>query len=286
MIITKLRGGLGNQLFQFSAGYYFSKKKRTKLLIDSSWYDNISKKDTARCCLVQEITGSDFEIIERGRIASSLLRNRLINKLFLAREEKQFEFCEDIPSRYPLTILDGYWQSRFYADAAREYLRQKILEINLSEEATILAKKIENNRAAVVVHVRRGDFFNKNNLSTYGICTDNYYLNSIKFFLSEIGSNAKFFVFSDDYDWISKSEIFKSNCEIVRPMSLDGLMDFVVMSKASNYVISNSTYSWWAAYISKNTLNESMVLMPEYWISGVRVSSKNFHLEKSRLMTG
>lgn len=115
---------------------------------------------------------------------------------------------------------------------------------------------------SVCVTIRRGDYFSNSNYEkVYGICDGKYYKKAIDFLCSTL-LNPKFFIFSDDIEWVKK------NIEFPKDSYFEDGNDPIweklrLMYSCKHFVISNSTFSWWAQYLSRNP--EKIVVSPAKW---------------------
>ncbi|MCZ0860829.1 alpha-1,2-fucosyltransferase [Methanocorpusculum sp. MG] len=122
---------------------------------------------------------------------------------------------------------------------------------------------IDTSPNSVCIHVRRGDYVqNKDVNDMVGVCGLMYYIKGISYISQNI-SNPIFFVFSDDIEWAKNNLTFPSE-PIFMPMSERGIDDLHLMSRCKHFIISNSTFSWWAAFLSTASPNK-IVVAPSNW---------------------
>lgn len=277
MVIIKLQGGLGNQLFQYAVGRVLSYKNNTMLKIDLSNYNsqiNITPRQYELALFDVEENFSTPE--ESKKIKGPVLYNifkKIINKLHFKLSssgyifERNFNFDSTILSLKGDIYLDGYWQSWKYFDDYSDIIKKNftLKSKYLNEVDKDLLNQIENSNS-VAIHVRRGDYINNNNINKlFGVCDKSYYNCAIEFVKNKI-SNPKFFIFSDDPDWCSKE--FGDNFFIISKHK--DWQDFWLMSKCKNQIIANSSFSWWAAYLNDNI--KKIVIAPQKWFSGIDVN--------------
>jgi len=113
---------------------------------------------------------------------------------------------------------------------------------------------------SVSIHVRRGDYLN--NTHVYPILDLYYYESSLKI-LNEIGiNNPKIYIFSDDIMWCKSNFNFENQFFIENN---DDIIDLFIMSECENNIISNSTFSWWGAFLNKNPYKK--VICPSIWFN-------------------
>ncbi len=266
MIIVRLRGGLGNQLFQYAAGkaladhysvplkldtYTYSKHKYRKFELDNFKIDCqiASRKE------VHQFTGSNF-------IARYLhKRNNFINnqKIFAQPYFHYYPGFFQLPSDI---YLSGYWQSERYFASIKPMLGQLITpKRQISHQNQ---KKIEEIKQynAVSVHIRHGDYVtNPKYNQFFGTLDRDYYLKAI----SHIRQNTlspRFYLFSDDQDWVSKEFGDLEDCHAVDiNRGDDSYLDLILMSYCKHHIIANSTFSWWGAWLNFNP--DKIVIAPQ-----------------------
>lgn len=155
--------------------------------------------------------------------------------------------------------LDGLWQNMQYFEGYEE----KILEWfkfkrKYSDKEVKVLELIKSNNA-VSIHVRRGDFVK----STLDICGKEYYKKAIEIISNKINS-PYFFVFTDDYDYASELFDNLKNKYIVKGNTRDAIYDMMLMSECKHNIISNSTFSFWASFLNKNS--DKIVIAPKYCV--------------------
>ena len=166
-------------------------------------------------------------------------------------------------------FLRGYFQSEKYF----KHNRCKILEFfeplpKINEFLSKKYSKLVHNKDVVSVHIRRGDYLE---LTDYHAVTGkDYYDKAMK----EFPDSHTFVFFSDDIEWCKKT--FKGNNNIFIEKQ-DDVLDLYLMSKITNNIIANSSFSWWAAWMNEN--KDQKVIAPSAWFG-----PKNMHLSKKDLL--
>jgi hypothetical protein len=268
MIIIKLVGGLGNQMFQYSLGRKLSILNKTKLKFDvsdlSALADNkiLTKRDYGLdkfCVDGSFLTDQELSIFKHRRFNNF---QKIVDQI-LPIQKKTFVFERNLYFNKAIlkiksnTYLDGYWQSPLYFDDIRDVLISDFkISFELENDAKLTLKDIEDSNS-VSVHIRRGDYLKLANI--YHILDLNYYYDSIRY-LSEKYSNLKFFIFSDDIKWC-KENIKLENVSFVT--SNEPYLDLFLMSKCKHNIIANSSFSWWSAWLNQNC--EKIVIGPRKW---------------------
>jgi hypothetical protein len=275
MIIVSIKGGLGNQLFQYAIGLQLSKNNNCKLYLDLSWYKN-NTTDTPRKFML-DYFNLEYEIAtehEIGKIKglNSILgkiKNRLENYFLPIEKRKHIVelnhcFNEKILSLKGDVYLEGTWMNEKYFLNVADQIKKMYSKKPILHE---YYKEIEGNirdKNAFCVHIRRGDYVsNPSTLKYHGLVPFEYYLNSMSLILKS-NNDAEFYFFSDDIDWVKSCISDKSNCTFVSKDFHDSdIQEFYLMSLCKGQIIANSTFSWWAAWL--NTHPEKVVYAPKRW---------------------
>ena len=285
MIIVRLTGGLGNQLFQFFAAYALGKKYGLSVGIDCRHFiRNVGRKyelDKFKISnyvsVVNTLPLSNpahwdllYQIIRRTKFVS------IFENVF---KEDRFEFNKSffslkIPEK-GILYLDGLFQSYKYF----EFIRNDVIDLMspisaLSDYSeNVLDRIIGSN--SVAIHVRRGDYVsNKGTAAYHGICSLDYYELAIRKILHEVDS-PEFYIFSDDLLW-AKANIVIPSAEVIYVDNKDPSLaheDLVLMSKCKHNIIANSTFSWWPAWLNEN--QKKIVVVPRQWFQGYKVSTND-----------
>ena len=287
MIIVQLMGGLGNQMFQYATGLALAKRHGTALkldltaLLDRSFRQNIVSRDYDLLVFnVPEEKASEVEIRKFRRLAdpaSRTLAERIGDKL-VSRHifcEKDPQFDTEVLKLPDETYLQGFFQDeRYFADSAQT-IRERFLltpdEATLPAATRNLADEIRSNES-ICVHVRRADYVNNRATSDFhGICSLGYYTKS----LSELRSNGAMgpvFVFSDDVEWCRQHLQETLGCTVVgeEHAGARASTHFWLMTLCQNFVIANSSFSWWAAWLAQG---DARVCRPDPWFDEPRYRS-------------
>ena len=263
MIVVRLKGGLGNQMFQYALGRVLSLKNNTKLKLDISFFNLNFKSITKRTYNLDvfnvkaEITRSSYLIFMLRRIFKS------------NGQEKSFQFDKRILSIGGNAYLDGYWQSPRYFEGFEEVVRRDFTLKNvLLHNTKILAEEIKSSNS-LGIHVRRGDYVGNKN---YEVVNNDYYRKGIEI-ISEKTKVEKIYVFSDDIEWCKKNIKFDISTIFVGNDSagVKGEGNIYLMSLCQNFVIPNSTFSWWAAWLAP--YQAKIVVAPKQWFSDASIST-------------
>lgn len=273
MIVIKVMGGLGNQMFQYAFGRSLEECGR-EVKYDLSYFDSIPAGDTIRVCELDEIVpdlpkATKWDLIKYTNIFQQLLRIMdayMGTRFSVIRTEESKNF--DISFYGELNkYLIGYWQNEKYFINIREILLNDFcFPVNkLNERNKKLIWRIRNSENAVAVHVRGGDYFSKDNIKIFGgICTPEYYKRAFEYF-GNMFENVNFFLFTNDVEWVKVNvDTDCHNIEVVDWNDKAGSwVDMYLMSICNHNVIANSSYSWWSAWMNQN--ENKVVIAPARW---------------------
>lgn len=283
MIIVKLIGGLGNQMFQYAAGRSLAYKYRTELKLDIRDFKNYT---------LRNYDLSSFDIIESFATPFDLSRilfpsDRLAVKVFKSVtwnvfhiqpikyiKELEYSFQQSFLKLSDNIYLDGYWQSEKYFLDIENIIRKEFSVVNpLTSTSKDLAGQIKNCEA-VSLHVRRGDYVSdpKTN-SVHGICGVDYYSNAIDMIRERI-ENPHFFIFSDDPEWACCNIKSDAPTTYVRHNDCSNdYEDMCLMRMCKHHIIANSSFSWWGAWLSENP--EKIVIAPQKWFNSKNMDTRD-----------
>lgn len=262
MFVIRIFGGLGNQLFQYSFGIYLSLKYNRDVFFDVEHYTiNPYRKlllDKFNLSLPLVSKNIHNKFIKFESLTLNKYYNLLVgNKYFTDDNFYKFQISDENDIYY----FNGYWQKYIFYNKISEdfkfvfnhqYINSSYNEIN----------QIQDDDFSVSVHVRRGDFLNKANSKAYKVCEPAYFTNA-EAYLTRIRKSERFnlYIFSDDINWVKENIKFKSKC-IYISTEYD-FLDFYLMSLCKANIISNSTFSLWAAIL--NNSKYKTVIAPKDW---------------------
>lgn len=259
-------GGLGNQMFQYAFARSYSLLNNENILLDIS---RLGKKRVFKNETIREFDLSVFEIKLRPTNSSgyqglvSLIQERLFPKKVL--KEKVFSFDESYLSKQDWNAAYGYFQSEKYFLPIRETLLSDFkLKIDLSDYTKSLVDKIKA-RECISIHIRRGDYLNNKNINYHGVCTLDYYYESLEY-LKSFCNDALVLIFSDDLTWVKENLKLKNDTIFVDGNSgKDSFQDMYLMSLCHHNIIANSSFSWWGAWLNQN--EKKKVVAPQNWFA-------------------
>ncbi len=269
MIITRISGGLGNQMFQYAIAKSIAKRKNDTFKLDNSFYSKqtLRKYELNLFYIEENISTENENILLRGkedlmyRIRKKL--NFPINRpSTYINEKKNSFFDKSIFSIKNDMYIDGFWQNEnYFIDLKDSLIKDFTAKKELSLEGKNQLLKIRNTES-VSVHVRRGDYVQDNHTNTiHGICDLNYYINST-IIINEKINNAIFYIFSDDIKWCKENFSFLKN-KVYIDDTKSAVEDLELMKNCNHNIIANSTFSWWGAWL--NTNKNKIVISPKIW---------------------
>jgi len=267
MVIVKIYGGLGNQMFQYAAGLVLASRLKTKLYVDASWF-NEKQPDN--------VTPRQYELDIFGINKSNLMLRKLasitIRKIVTLNEPGFTKYSEEFKAVAGNVKLDGYWQSYKYLEYDKNLVKAAFtFPKNISEQNSDLIKKIETSES-VAVHVRRADYVNVKSTSEFhGLATLDYYKEAVAEVTKKI-KKPRFFVFSDDQEWCKNNLKFGENVTFVdHNHDKQSFEDMRLMSLCKHNIIANSSFSWWGAWLNSN--NNKLVYAPKKWFNEASIDT-------------
>ena len=293
-VVTSLSGGLGNQLFQVTAALYLN--RGNPVLLDQSLgrprldgYHapevlnfsfpaeiKVLKKSKfawfARKCigynLRMNISPRAYEKL--GLVKALIQRLTSVVVLFFFGKKFSIEACQGL-GYYELNQSDesvlmiGYFQSYRWADTALSKSIDKGVQLlDFSDTfCTLRDKMLEE--APVVVHIRRGDYLNEDN---FGVLADDYYCTALQI-LNEEQEISKIWLFTDSPEEILESlpPEYRAMAYVVPNKGISTSETLELMRYGRAYVIANSSFSWWGAYLRMN--HGASVYAPKKWFKGM-----------------
>lgn len=276
MIIAQLNGGLGNQMFQYATAKAVSLKQNTELFLD---IDMLAEKDT----VIGDFFSRSFKLnifnIRAKFADKDLLKNFKLGVnnsmkislgrffksdlfIYYKRENRLFD-----PKIFGLSsnlYLAGHWITEKYFEQYRFNLLEDFTFRNSAtgKNLEILTKILSLN--SICVHIRRSDYIsNKNASSHFAHLTQKYYRDAINLITNRT-KDPTFFFFSDDMPWVKQEFSYLKNAIFCDQNDIEnGHEDLRLMINCKNFIIANSTFSWWGAWLSE--YNNKIVIAPKKW---------------------
>lgn len=294
MIIVKLYGGIGNQMFQYALGRHLAEKNSTFLKMDLTVYEmfKLRKYELHNFEIWQHI--ASIEEIETFKCENSTMLSRLVSKIgkrlgpklystsdfyqnTIVVKEKQFYFDPSVLDMKGNIYLDGYWQSEKYFCSIRDILLREFTIKHKQDYINVELTKLICNTESVSLHIRRGDYVqNPLTKQVHGICSLDYYEKAVNF-ITKRKSNCQFYLFSDDPIWVL------DNFKINHPTTIidhnnasTNYEDLRLMSLCKHNIIANSSFSWWGAWLNNNP--DKIVIAPKIWFADTEKNEQTIDL--------
>lgn len=273
MIIIQLKGGLGNQMFQYALYIALKNRGKTVKIDDETGFVNDKLRtpvlagygidyDKATKEEVVALTDSKMDIISR-------IRRKLTGR-------KTFRI-DEVSGRFDPKILElenaylvGYWQSdKYFSQESdirdiRHAFEKRPQELMSDAVSWSVLQQIECCES-VSLHVRRTDYIDAQHKHVHNLCSEKYYKDAVNKILQEY-PDAVFFIFTDDKEWC-KEHFQGPNFNVVELEEGEGtdIAEMMLMSRCKHHIIANSSFSWWAAWL--NDAPDKLVLAPSKWIN-------------------
>ena len=284
--IVKLMGGLGNQMFQYAFGKQLEKKHKCEVLYDLSWFELIKRKrlenpeEFADIILVRNYALDIFPNLEIKFASEKEIKKvcfprfNKIRRLFgmkpksgIVREKNAFIYEPELLEKRGACCFEGYFQNEKYILDIKDELIKTFELPELKPEDTYnknLLEKIQSCKNSVFVHVRREDYVKLDR-----VISQNYYKNAVKY-IKERVENPKFFVFcAEDTDYIKTKFDIGEEFEVIGDKNKTNenfYENLRLMMACKHAIIANSSYSWWAAWLSSQ--NKGIIIAPSPWLDG------------------
>lgn len=286
-VIIKITGGLGNQLFQYAMGRTIAIEKNVPLWLDISFFNNDDPYN--RVYVLNQFNIKADKILFEPYLDKKYL-NRLASlykKIDQSRDKKhkifinEPDFLDDskasmenyfrggpchkfdeffLSSISNNIVLNGYWQSEKYFKKIKSILLEDLKIIaNIPASIRAFATQITSVNA-VCIGIRQ--YTDSEASSNHFKLTAEYYEKAIELISSKV-ENPHFFIFTLETQWAEEN--IKSNFPITlitpNTSNEDAYLDLYLISQCKHFIIANSTYHWWGAYLSRN--KEKVVIAPK-----------------------
>jgi len=249
MVVVKLIGGLGNQLFQYAIGRNLTDKLGSRLKLDASFFKTQKKRKFAL---------DTFNFVPNVMAAEELPDFNIV------RERLGF-FNQGVLGQSGDVYLDGYWQSEKYFTDISSVIREDFSVRSALKGKNLIFSDQMKSCESVALHVRRGDYISEPSIvKSHGFCGLSYYQEAVQRLLRRV-PKAHFFLFSDDLPWVKENLL-----QFVRPATIvdanhgeTAYQDLRLMNLCRHHIIANSSFSWWGAWLSRH--ENKIVYAPRRW---------------------
>ncbi len=270
MIITKLIGGLGNQMFQYAAGRQIAVANNTQLKLDITGYDHqvgITPREYRLGVFNIQAAPADKSEIWRHRLTMAMLRHHKI-------QQKNIHNIGQFLALPDHSYLEGYWGSEKYFKDIEEIIRK---EFTLKNKPDAINQKMINQIKdcdSISIHIRRSDYVtDKKTHNFHGLCGLDYYRRAISLITKKV-MKPFFFIFSDDPYWCKTNlQLQYPTVYVTHNLGKKDHEDIRLMNKCKHNIIANSSFSWWGAWLNKN--KNKTVITPKKWFREPSIDTKD-----------
>jgi len=272
MNIVQIHSGLGNQMFQYAfllalrhrnpdskadTSVYRYRPSHNGYELNHVFGINETLATPQECHRLADVSKAFWPDLRRKLGFVQQREGTVIN------EPNPAEGCQPELLEKDNCYFIGYWQSeRYFADITDEVRRAFTFHLPLTISADAKRTQITSCNS-VSIHIRRTDYLKPRRIKDYNVCTPDYYQRAIAYMQSYV-PGCRFFVFSDDYNWVKANMEFPLGTVFVDGNTgQNAWQDMYLMSLCRHNIIANSSFSWWAAWLNNNP--DKIVIAPSQW---------------------
>ena len=268
MIITNLMGGLGNQMFQYAIGKQLSVKYNKELKLDKTFLlrrdlgDNFTYRN-----FDLDIFDMDLHIIENVTLNNDwVILEEPYNTPNLTNVIDNIDFNKTI-------YLNGFFQKEIYFKNIKKLLVEDF-KITINDENIKILENEILSLNSICVNIRRGDYVTNQNTNNFHGFYGNEFVNEAVLEITKTITEPMFYIFSDDIDWcVENIKIDFPHFFVNHTFKGDRFSSYLkLMSSCKHFIIPNSTFAWWAAWLSKN--DEKIVYAPKKWFNAQHMNTE------------
>lgn len=295
MIYVEMDGRCGNQLFHYAVARYIQLKTKNNqgLCInfnkifnqkdeENGWVDYLKDFQTIPYTYYPHsgtILKNESTFVQKIAIGLKAMQVKLLSHQSRQKQADKanigqkylnklgiYWVREGVNTIYPYNreniLVSGICESDFIYEI-QEILQKEIVPKKAIDPANEkLIREIDNSNS-VCISVRRGDFFTDKNSKKYGVCSPNYYIKAKEYFDKQNLDNTIYFCFSDDIEWCKENLNFTDKNVIFVSQDMPVYETLRLMFHCKNFILSNSTFSWWGQFLSKS--KDKIVISPARW---------------------
>lgn len=243
-------GRLGNQIFQYAACYAIAKKLGVEFIIPQKNIDNI-KQDGCFDYSNNQWIPYNFRMYDCFEITAPKGEVK-VDYIF---QEPYFHYTKEFNKIQDNTSVQGYYQSeKYFIDYKKDIIKEFTFKPKIRSQADDMIKDFRNNEI-VAVHIRRGD--NVIN-PAFPVISIEYIQEALNVFSNK---EYNFLIISDDIPYCK--EIFPESENIRFSNGTNDFVDLCLMTLCDHNIISNSSFSWWGAWLNNNP--NKIITAPSDW---------------------
>lgn len=262
MIVVTLKGGLGNQMFQYAAARALALKHGSALLIDQSFL----KADPAGQWTARAYQLNVFPAL--SALKEYTMLDRMANKISPAAvfEESSLAYDAAFEKLGKHVRLEGYFQTeKYFLNYADQIRADFSFPSPANEKNAQMMHEIAEAVCPVSIHIRRGDMVTLKSASEHhGTMSTAYYAGAMDW-VNERTSGATYFIFSDDIAWARENVRPNGIARYIDWNADNALEDMRLMSLCHHHIVANSSFSWWAAWLNRRI--DKLVVAPRRWFN-------------------
>ncbi|NBD19465.1 hypothetical protein GTZ97_02095 [Aquabacterium fontiphilum] len=267
-----VRGGLGNQMFQVAYGAALKARYGAEVAYVDFSQDARVKRDWGLAPFgIERVTLSParWRLVRWVVIGARRLQDRaglpVPDHVWV---EPEVGGWRPWPRRAPW-LVDGYWQQVRYLEGMLPTLR-RLFAVDLRDHGASVTAWRQAARPLVALHARRGDYVSDPAAAMHLVCDVGYYRRAWEHLRQSV-PDARLVVFSDDPQWARANLQFAEDMIFATPAAdQPAWVDMMRMRACDHFIISNSSYSWWAAFLAEGP--DKRVVAPDHWLVGVPTS--------------
>ena len=260
MVITRLMGGMGNQMFQYAFARNLSIETKSDLRIDLSF---LQKKDQPEGFVFRNYDLDIFNVKENFDLPE--------NVEIITVNEPHYEYSQQVTdsvinnlNNNKNTLILGYWQSPKYFEKNEDTIRKEFsLKLGIENKSNLLKIREDiNTKKSVAINIRRTDYLNN---GFHGVMGKEYVDSAISIIENQI-ENPHYFIFSDDIKWCEENLKYNNSTIVSHDYKGEKFEDYMMlMSECNHFIIPNSSFAWWSAWLNNNP--DKIVISPKNWFA-------------------
>jgi len=274
MIYVRIRGGLGNQLFQYSAARSLADRLNVNLGLDTREYNANSPFEMGlkHFNIRAEFNPKGLMKHKKNGFSKYILDIALGNHKNVYKETNLGfnNLFHSLPNK---TYLKGYWQSEKYFENNKKNVFEDLRIIAPQSKKNIKISENISKTNSVSLHIRRGDYVTNSSYNMkHGTCSLDYYKRSVDYLSKSLNKNFTIFAFSDDPEWVFKNLKLPMDIQFIdHNSSKKNYEDLRLMSQCNHNIIANSSFSWWGAWLNKSP--KRTIISPKEWFADKNIKN-------------
>ena len=261
-IIIYAQGGLGNQLFQYGFARYLEIEKKKIVKFDTTFFKNNFRTFKLNQFKTYLQIANKYEIQNSKYQRSNIFPWKIKSSVYVEDSYFNFDFpIEKIDNGYCI----GYWPKTEHLHKIIDELKDEIKIIDeIKDDSFFEYLNLIRNSESVGIHIRRGDYLNKENKKLFTTLDETYYIKAVNYINTHV-NNCHYYIFSDDINWVKSQKWFNTiKYTLVSFKDNDAdLKEFELLKSCKHHIIANSTFSWWAAFLNYN--DSYINICPSLW---------------------